>query len=122
MDGVREFLDVVEQHGGAKGHLLGLLHVLIGRKISKSNGEPISSGMSWRELATELKRRRWDPETIRELGLDPKSFAPRDRQRFWYSVISQVQVGSPQAAKAGDKFATIAKKLGYQIGPAPGGK
>lgn len=121
MDGTREFLDAIEQHGGAKGHLLGLFHVLIGRKISKG-GAVLSTGMSWRELAAELKRRRWEPEIIREFGFDPASFAPRDRQRFWYSVIAQAQVWSPAAIKAGDKFVSVAKKLGFEIGPAPAGK
>lgn len=119
MDGARDFLDAVERHAEWKRHLLGLFHILIGRRISKNDGTVVSSGLSWRELASELKRRRWEPDVVRELGLDPATFAPRDRQRFWYSVISQAQVSSPAAIQAADRFAVIAQQLGFIVGAAP---
>jgi hypothetical protein len=120
MDGVREFLDDVQKRGFAKGHFLGLLNILIGRRIARTDGTVISTGATWRDVAAELKRSRFDPEAVRELGIDPGSLAPRDRQRYWYSAISQAQVGSDAAFSAGNKLAHQLAKAGYVIGPAPG--
>ena len=120
MDGVREFLDDIQKRGYAKGHLLGLLNVLIGRRIARRDGTVISTGITWRDLSAELKRSRFDPDAVAELGLDPASLPPRDRQRFWYSAISQAQVGSDAAMAAGNKLAQLLAKAGYAIGPAPG--
>ena|SRR5260370_65333 len=119
MDGVREFLDDIQKRGHAKGHLLGLLNILIGRRIARSDGTVITQGITWRELAAELKRSRFDADTVKELGIDPATLPPRDRQRFWYTAISQAQVGSPEAMTAGNKLANILTKAGYVIGPAP---
>jgi hypothetical protein len=121
MDEVREFLDDLLKHAYAKGHLLGLLHVLIGRRIARKDGTVISQGLTWRELAAELKRSRFDPDAVKELGIEPASLPPRDRQRYWYSVICQAQVGSREAMAAGNKLAAILAKAGYIVGPAPGG-
>jgi len=121
MDEVREFLDDLQKHAYAKGNLLVLLHVLIGRRIAKKDGTLISQGLTWRQLAVELKRSRLDPDAVKELGIDPASLPPRDRQRFWYSAISLAQVGSPEATTAGNKLAAILAKAGYVISPAPGG-
>src|SRR5262245_26015691 len=120
MDGVRDFLDDLLQHGRAKGRFLGLLHILIGRKITKTDGTLISAGLTWRAVAAELKRCRWPTDAVRELGMDPADFAPRDRQRFWYSVIGQAKVGSAEAAKDGDRLARDLSGAGYVVGPAPG--
>ena len=38
MDRVREFLDFVRENNLAQGNFLGLLHILVGRRISKSDG------------------------------------------------------------------------------------
>jgi hypothetical protein len=119
MDQLREFLKVVREHGAARGNLLGLLHALIGRRITTADGTPVSAGMTWRDLANALKRERWEPEGVRELGLDPDALPPRDRYRFWYSAINQARVDSPTAAAAGDQLATAVRPLGYLVGPAP---
>jgi hypothetical protein len=70
-------------------------------------------------MAGWLKKRRWDPEAVRELGLNPDDLPPRDRQRYWYSAIMQAKVDGPAATAAGDRFATILHGLGYAVGPAP---
>jgi len=119
MDQLREFLKVVREHGAARGNLLGFLHALIGRRITTADGTLVSAGMAWRALATVLKRERWEPETVRELDLDPNALPPRDRYRFWYSVINQARVDSPAATAAGDQLAVAVRPLGYVIGPAP---
>ncbi len=36
MDGIREFLEAVRDNGLAAGHLRGLFHVAIGRRISRA--------------------------------------------------------------------------------------
>ena len=93
MEPLREFLNAVRHHGTARGHLLGLLHILIGRRITRTDGTPVSGGMTWRELAALLKQLRWDREAVRELKLDPADLPPRDRERFWYTAIAQAGRG-----------------------------
>jgi hypothetical protein len=122
MDGVREFLDDIQKSHRARGNFLGLLHILIGRRIATADGTVISSGQTWRAVADLLKTMRWDPDAVRELGIDPATLPPRDRQRYWYTAIAQAQVGSDAAIKAGDKLATSLAKAGYVIGAAPGAR
>jgi hypothetical protein len=50
MDEVRKFLEEVQKRNLVKGHFLGLLHILIGRRIARSDGAVISSGLTWRDL------------------------------------------------------------------------
>jgi hypothetical protein len=119
MDGLRELLERTKQQGHAQGNFLGLLNVLIGRHIATPDGTRVCSGLAWRDLAALLKRVRWDKEAVRELGLDPARLPPRDRQRYWYTAISQAQVASPAATEAGDRFAEVLGSLGYVVGPAP---
>ena len=119
MDGVRELLEEIQKGHKARGNFLGLLHVLIGRRISKAD-KVISTGQTWREVSNLLKTVRWDPEAARELSTDPDALPPRDRQRYWYSAIAQANVASDAAIKAGDKFAATLTKMGYAVGPAPG--
>src|SRR4051812_42584658 len=119
MGGVQEFLTTLKERGPAKGHFLGLLHVLIGRRVQKRDGSVISTGLTWREAAQWLKKVRWDKDAVHELGLDPSTLPPRDRVRYWYSAIAHSQVDSEQAVKAGDKLSALLQKAGYTVGPAP---
>ena len=48
MDRLREFLEAVRQHGYARGNFLGLLHVLIGRRIARADGTLVSGGLTWK--------------------------------------------------------------------------
>jgi hypothetical protein len=118
MDRLREFLDAVLDQG-QEGNFRGLLHVLIGRRIATAEGAEVSRGLSWREAAALLKRVRWEREAVRQLGLDPDSLSPRDRQRFWYQAISQAGVDSAEARAAGDRLSEAMQSAGYVIGPAP---
>jgi len=118
MDRLREFLDVIREQGHVTGNFLGLLHVLIGRRITTSEGEEISRGLSWRDVSALLKKVRWDREAVRELGLDPDSLSPRDRQRYWYQAIAQAGVDSAAAEAAGNRLAQAVASA-YDIGPAP---
>jgi hypothetical protein len=120
MDRLGDFLDTVSQHGVAQGNLRGLLHILIGRRISLADGTSVSTGMTWRELSVVLKRQRWDREAVRELGLDPANLPPRDREKFWYAAIGQAGVGTPAASAAGDQLVAPLQALGYVVGGAPG--
>jgi hypothetical protein len=119
MDPVREFLNEVRQQGYAAGNFLGLLNVLIGRRLARPDNTVISNGVTWRTLAGLLRRVRWDPEAVRELGVDPASLPPRDRERYWYSAIAQANVGSPAATQAGDQCAERLQSAGFHVGPAP---
>jgi hypothetical protein len=119
MDGLREFLDDLKRRGLAEGNLLGLFHIVVGRRIQTAAGELVSNGVTWRELAEMLKRVRWPKDSVRELGIDPDTLAPRDRQRFWFQAIGQARVDSPAAAAAGQRLAETLNAAGYVIGPPP---
>jgi len=119
MDGVVSFLEELRKHGLAADRFLGLLHVLIGRRITRVDGTVVSAGLTWRDVAAVLKQVRWDKDAVRELGLDPDALAPRDRQRYWYSAIAQAAVDADAAVAAGNALAAAVKPLGYVVGPPP---
>jgi glycerol kinase len=120
MDALRQFLEEVLRQGYAAGHFLGLLHLLIGRRITRSDGTEVSRGLTWRQVASYLKKVRWDKEVVRELGIDPAQLPPRDRQRYWYTAITLARVDSPEATAAGDQLAAILSTKGFTISSAPG--
>jgi hypothetical protein len=120
MDALQELLEDLKRHGLDQGHLLGLFNVLIGRRITTADGAVMSNGLTWRELASWLKKVRWDRDAVRELGLEPDELAPRDRQQYWYSAIIRAAVDSEKATQAGDRVAERLRKLGYVVGPPPG--
>src|SRR5438128_11273594 len=117
---LRELLGDLKAHGYAHGNFLGLLHLLIGRRLARKDGTWICQGLAWRDVAAWLKKIRWDKEAVRELSLDPAELPPRDRERFWYSAIVRAGVDSDQAISAGDKLAEKLSKHGYVVGPSPG--
>ena len=119
MDALSTVLEKLKKGGKTRGHLLGLLNVLIGRTITAKDGTVVSRGLTWREMAATLKRLRWEPDQVEELGLKPKDLPPRDRHRFWYATIAQAHVDSSDAAAAGDRFAEVLRKLGYEAGSGP---
>lgn len=121
MDGLRELLEAARANGLVTGHFRGLLHIAIGRRVTKLDGTKVSDGMTWRPLAALLKALRFDPEYGREVGADPDTLSPRDRERYWYAVIAMAGVDSPQAVAEAEKLAEALKPLGYLVGPAPGG-
>jgi hypothetical protein len=120
MDRVRQFLEDVKKRGLAEGHFLGLLNVVIGRHIRRADGTPVSRGITWRELAAQLKKVRWDRDAVRQLGIAPSALPPRDREKYWYAAIVQARVDSPDATQDGDCLAESLRKAGYDVGPAPG--
>lgn len=120
MDALATILDELKKDKQAKGNLQGLLHVLIGRTITRVKDKTVvAKGLTWRELAGWLKKVRWDPDSVRELGLDPDQLPPRDRQRFWYTAIMHAKVESAEAIAAGDRLAATLRGLGYEVGPSP---
>jgi hypothetical protein len=120
MDSLRELLEAVRERDLAQGRFRGLLHLLVGRRITHEDGTLVSSGMTWRDLSALLKRLRWDREAVRELGIDPAELAPRDRERFWYTAIARAGIDSPEAVADADRLIKPLGKLGYVVGPAPG--
>lgn len=122
MDGLKTFLEDVLRNDRAKGHFLGLLHILIGRTILQKDGTAISKGLTWRDAASLLKAVRYDPDAVRELKIDPATLPPRDRQRFWFQAIAQADVASAAAIQDADRLTPLLEKAGYVIGPPPGTK
>jgi hypothetical protein len=120
MEGLREFLEKVRQNHLVRGHFRALLHVAIGRRVTRADGTVLSAGVTWRQLAELLRIVRWDKELVRELGLNPDDLPPRDRQRYWYTAIVAARVDAPDARAQGDAYAKLVAPLGFHIGPAPG--
>ena len=103
------------------GRFRGLLHIVIGRTVTRPDGTRISAGLTWREVATLLKTLRFDPELGRELGADPDTLSPRDRERYWYSVIALARVDGADAVAEAEKLVAPLKDLGFVIAPPPSG-
>src|SRR5262245_19576751 len=118
MDRLREFLEAVRTQGSARCPFRGLLHVLVGRRVTLADGTLVSAGRSWREAAAALKKYRWDRDAVRELGLEPKQLPPRDREKFWYEAIRRADVGGARAEA--EALLATATELGYVVGPGLG--
>lgn len=121
MDGIRDLLEAARTHGLVAGRFRGLLHIAIGRTVTKPDGTRLSAGLTWREVAALLKALRFDPELGREVGADPDTLSPRDRERYWYAVIALARVDGAEALAEAEKLVAPLKDLGYTIAPAPGG-
>lgn len=121
MDGIRDLLETARANGLVAGRFRGLLHIAIGRTVTKPDGTKLSSGLTWREVATLLKNLRFDPELGRELGADPETLSPRDRERYWYAVIAMARVDSLEAVTEAEKLVGPLKEHGFVVAPAPGG-
>ncbi|WP_088252530.1 hypothetical protein [Fimbriiglobus ruber] len=119
MDGLLEFLEVVRQHGLVAGHLRGLFHIVIGRRIVGPGDVVISNGITWRVLASLLKQSRYEKELVAEVGADADELAPRDRQRFWYAAIALSRPDSAEAVAQAERLSAALKPLGYTVSPAP---
>jgi hypothetical protein len=115
MDASRDFLEDLKRHGLQRGHTLGLFQVLVGRGIKTAEGVGISKGLTWRELATLLKKARWPKDAVRDLGLDSAKLPPRDRYQFWYTAIHLAMLDSAEARQAGDAFQLLLEPLGYRV-------
>lgn len=119
MDAIKPFLDTVRDKNLAAGRLRGFFRAAIGRRIALADGTVLSTGLTWRQLAAALKNSRFDKDLVRELGADPDTLAPRDRERFWYSAIGLAQVNSSEARVQADSLAIALKPHGILIGPDP---
>lgn len=121
MEGTLRLLEVVREKKLAAGALRGLFHIAIGRTVTDRDGAVTSNGVTWRELAVLLKDAKFDKELVRELGADPDSLAPKDREKMWYHAIGLAKVDSAEARAQADKLAAALKPLGFVVGAAPGG-
>ncbi len=119
MESLRELLEAVRDRAAVRKRSRGLLHILVGRRIARSDGTLVSSGMSWRDLAALLKKMRWDRDAVSQWGIDPAELPPRDRERFWYAAIARASLDSPQAVAEAEQLLPILEQLGYSVGPAP---
>lgn len=121
MDGLIPFLELVRDRGLANDRLRGLLHICIGRRITKTDGTLVSAGVTWRELSVLLKDAKFDKDLAAQVGADPDALSPRDRQRFWYSVIALARPDSPDARAEAEVLAALLKPVGYLVSPATSG-
>jgi len=121
MEGIRDLLEAARTNGLVAGRFRGLLHVAIGRTITKPDGTKVSPGLTWREVAVLLKALRFDPEFGREAGADPATLSPRDRERYWYAVIGLARVDGAEAVAEAEMLVAPLKGLGYVVSPPPAG-
>lgn len=117
---MREFFERVRQNHLVRGHFRALMHIAIGRRVSRNDGTVLSTGATWRQVSELLRIMRWDKEQVREVGLNPVDLPPRDRQRYWYAAIIAARVESIESRELADRYAELVAPLGYIIGPAPG--
>jgi hypothetical protein len=94
---------------------LGLLHLLISGSLADEQGNRPFPGQSWRDLASVLKKVRWDPSMVKQMGIDPTTLAPRDRERFWYQAICMAKIDSPEAKRSAQKLKGWLDKFGYRV-------
>lgn len=121
MEATHEFLETLRERGLVQGRLRGVFHVLIGRRVTRADGTLVSTGVTWRELAAALKNLRWDKELVREVGVDPDTVAPRDRQRLWYAAIAAAAVDGEAARKEAEALILRLGDVGYQVVAPPKG-
>jgi hypothetical protein len=121
MQGTRQFLELVRDQQLVSGHLSGVFHIAIGRRISTPAGDLLAAGVTWRELAALLKELKFDRELVRELGADPDQLSPKDREKFWYYAVAMAKVDGPEASGQADELAARLAPLGLVVGPHPGG-
>jgi hypothetical protein len=115
MDAVVAFLQKLKQDGRWRGHFLGLLNMLIGRRLETQDGRLVSAGLTWRITAQLLKKVRWEKAAALELNIDPQTLPPRDRERYWYVAIASAGVDSPEAIQAANALANRLTPLGYRL-------
>ena len=115
MDGVRDFLSQLADKGLVKGRLLAVLHVVIGRTLRKSDGTLVSMGLSWRQVSELFRDLRIDKELVREVGLDPNTLSPRDRQRFWFQAIAAAKPDSEAAKLQAVELIAMLPSMGYSV-------
>jgi hypothetical protein len=120
MHGTLRLLELVRDHRLAANHLRGLFHIAIGRRIADPAGKVLTTGVTWRELAAFLKDAKYDKDLVRELGADPDTLSPKDREKFWYSAVAMARVDGPEAREQADRLAALLKPLGLVVGPLPG--
>ena len=119
MDKLGHFVQLLESRKLLPGRLRGAFHLLVGRNILDASGAAVGTGATWREVAGLFRDLRIDPKLIVEVGLDPATTSPRDRQRCWYSAIAAAQPDSAEARAEADQLIAALKPLGYTFGPAP---
>ncbi len=120
MDGPQHILELLRDRGLIVGHLRGVFHLLIGRKIFGADGALLSPGVSWRELSALLKLAKYDRDFAVELGADPETISPKDREKFWYAAILLAKVDSTEAREQADQLAVVLSQMGYSVGAPPG--
>lgn len=112
MEGVQTVLEVIREHHLAKGRLRGVLHLLIGKSLAAADGTLLTSGLTWRQLAAALRTARFDKKLAAEVGADPETLSPRDRERFWYAVIGLAHVESAEAILEAEQVLKALKSHG----------
>ena len=120
MQGTRLLLETLLERDLVAGSLRGLFHIAIGRRITDSQGKVLAEGVTWRVLAALLKELKYDRELVREIGADPDTLSPKDREKFWYAAITLANVDGHEAHQQAEVLANELRRLGWIVGPPPG--
>jgi hypothetical protein len=114
MDGVQQVLEMIRSQKLARGRLRGLFQLFIGHKLATADGTVISTGLTWRQLARALKEARFEKDLVSEVGADPETLSPRDRERFWYSAIA-MGLAAGDATPQMDQLLKVLKPMGVRV-------
>ncbi|MGL6074150.1 MAG: hypothetical protein ACRC8S_08315 [Fimbriiglobus sp.] len=119
MERLVKFLGWLQKEQHVSGHLRGAIHVLVARKITDPHGELVSDGQTWRVLASAIADAHWPIKLAAELDIEYEKLHPRDRKKFWFSIIAMVDPDSVVARTDAEKFLIPVRRAGYEIGLAP---
>jgi hypothetical protein len=112
MDGLSQLLITIRDEKLAVGRLAGLFHLLISDTIADQTGAIIGNGLTWRQLAQALKEARFDKGLVEEIGADPATLSPRNRERFWNIAIGLAMASGTGPAQA-EQLIRALKAHGY---------
>ena len=98
MDALHTLLDEIREEGVDQGHWLGMVNVLIARKITKA-GAVVSNGMTWRDLSGPPS---WSSEDLLRILVEKA----RDLDRI------PVRGDFPKATVASPHYRTFADHFG----------
>jgi len=116
MDALTAFLNRLKKEPRAKKHFLGLLHALIGCRNHHRQRWP--GGQSRVELAGpggKLKKIRWDPDCVGQLGMENSRTAAARPEAIVVSGHFAPEVDSPAAVAIAAQLAEVLRELGYEI-------
>jgi hypothetical protein len=108
-----ELLGAVRRGRLAEGELPGLLHLLIGHRLTREDGTLVSPGLTWRQAAEALAMAGWKPPPG-----PPPAIArgrPLTPAGLWFAAVCRAGVDSADARAGAERLARRLREFGYTI-------